>query len=386
MTPQTLEALRPFYAMEILAQAKALEQQGREICHLELGEPAAAPAPRVRDAVAAALGEPQRYTHAKGQVELREALSGYYRARHGAEIDPERLLVTMGSSAGFVVSFLAGFEPGATIALTRPGYPAYRNILVALGFNVVEIALSPANGWRLTAEQVMAAHRAQPFAGLLFASPANPTGASVGREALGEIVAACARLRVRLVSDEIYHGLTYAEPSVSAAEFTSDAIIVNSFSKYYCMTGWRVGWVVLPEALVRRAEILQQNLFISAPTLSQVAARAALQETGYSEEQRARYAANRGLLADGLDRLGFGVGTGVDGAFYTYVDASRFTNDSMRFCQALLETAGVAATPGVDFDRIDGHRYVRFSFAGSGESIAAAIERMAALDLGTVGR
>src|SRR5690606_8839003 len=323
MTDAPATGLRPFHAMEILARAKQLEAEGRDVCHLEVGEPGAPPAPRVLEAVAKALPGGQGYTHAKGQVELRQALSGYYADQHGVSVDPERVVVTMGSSAAFILAFLGGFRAGARIAVTRPGYPAYLNTLDALGFAAVEIPVTAAGGWRLTAAEVEAAHARQPFEGLLFASPANPTGAVVDSAGLDAIVAACRRLGVRLISDEIYHGLGYTGPPVSALEFTRDAVVINSFSKYYCMTGWRIGWMVLPDDLLRRAQILQQNLFISAPTLSQVAAKIALGERAYYEDQKAHYAANRLLLGDGLRRLGFGVRDG-DGAFYAYADVGRF--------------------------------------------------------------
>jgi aspartate/methionine/tyrosine aminotransferase len=295
--------------MEILGLAKALEAEGRHISHLEVGEPGVPPAPAVIEAVAQALPEAQRYTHAMGQLELRTAIAGYYRDRHGVALDPGLIAVTMGSSSGFILAFLGGFAPGARIAVTRPGYPAYLNTLDALGYRAVEIPLTAESGWRLNPTDIAAAHAREPFEGLLFASPANPTGAAVTREALGEIVETCARLGVTPISDEIYHGLDYRGPSASALEFTRDAIVINSFSKYYCMTGWRIGWMVLPEALVRRTEMLQQNLFISAPTLSQVAARVALGERDYSEAQKQSYAANRHILNEGLGRLGF-VGAG----------------------------------------------------------------------------
>lgn len=368
--------LQPFYAMEIHALGKRLEAQGRSICYLVAGEPGAPPAPKVREAVRAALDEPQLYTHFAGQAELREALAAYYREQHGVAVDPGSIIATMGSSAGFILSFLSSFEQGAKIAVTRPGYPAYLNTLDALGFRAVEIPLSAANGWRLSGAEVEAAYAAEPFDGLLFASPANPTGAAVTREGLGEIIATCARLGVRLISDEIYHGLDYRGPSASALEFTRDAIVVNSFSKYYCMTGWRIGWLVLPEAVKRRAEMLQQNLFISAPTLSQIAGRVALGERAYSEEQKAHYAENRHVLNAGLAELGFGDVREPDGAFYAYVDVSRFSNDSLGFCREMLDVAGVAATPGIDFDRTNGHRYVRFSYAGTRETVEEGLERM----------
>jgi aspartate/methionine/tyrosine aminotransferase len=363
--------------MEILGLAKALETAGRSICHLEVGEPSAPPAPRVLEAVAAALPEAQRYTHAKGQIELRLALSEYYRALHGVAVGPESLMVTMGSSSAFILAFLGAFEHGATIAVTRPGYPAYLNTLGGLGFRAVEIPLTAASGWRLTGGDIEAAFARERFAGLLFASPANPTGAAVDREGLREIVDTCRRLGVRLISDEIYHGLDYRGPSASALEFSSDAIVINSFSKYYCMTGWRIGWMVLPDELVRRTEMLQQNLFISAPTLSQVGGRVALGERDYAEAQKAVYAENRRVLNAGLRSLGFGMGAVSDGAFYAYADVSAFTNDSMSFCKQMLEEAGVAATPGIDFDRTDGERFVRFSYAGSRTTMEEALERMA---------
>lgn len=368
--------LMPFHAMEIMRHAKAAEAAGRSICHLEVGEPGAPPAPKVLEAVRRALPDPQGYTMAKGTRELREALVRYYDEQHGVAADCERIIATMGSSAGFILAFHAAFRPGARIAITRPGYPAYVNTLIGLGFEVVEIPVTAASGWLLTGVDIEKAHGEQPFDGLLFASPANPTGAAVDRAGLTDIVEACRRLGVRLISDEIYHGLDYSGPSVSALELTREAIVINSFSKYYCMTGWRIGWMVLPEDLIRRAEILQQNLFISAPTLSQIAAAAALGERDYSEEQKAKYAVNRLLLGDGLRALGFEIGEPTAGAFYAYAGIGRFSNDAMGFCQRLLDEAGVAATPGVDFDRTNGNRFVRFSYAGTKETMERALERM----------
>jgi aspartate/methionine/tyrosine aminotransferase len=376
MTVQPADGLMPFHAMEILKRAKAIAATGRTVCHLELGEPGAPPAPAVIEAVARALPQAQGYTNAKGLPELRHGIAAYYDAQHGVSVDPDSILCTMGSSAGFIIAFHTAFRPGARIAITRPGYPAYVNTLLGLGFGITEIPLEPGNGWKLTGAALAAAHAKAPFEGLLFASPANPTGAAVDRAELAEIVATCQRLGVRLISDEIYHGLDYRGPSVSALELTGDAIVINSFSKYYCMTGWRIGWMVLPDDLVRRAEILQQNLFISAPTLSQIAATVALGERDYSEEQKAGYAANRALLSDGLQALGFDIGRPSDGAFYAYAGIAGFSNDAMEFCGRLLDEAGVAATPGVDFDRTGGNRYVRFSYAGTRASIEMALERM----------
>lgn len=370
------DGLMPFRAMEILKRTKAMEAAGRSVCHLELGEPGSPPAPRVIEAVRQALPLAQGYTSAKGLIELREGLSRYYSTQHGVAVDPESILCTMGSSAGFILAFHAAFRPGARIAVTRPGYPAYVNTLLGLGFGLAEIPVTATNGWRLTGADITAAYAQAPFDGLLFASPANPTGAGVDREGLADIVATCRRLGVTFISDEIYHGLDYRGPSVSALELTDQAIIINSFSKYYCMTGWRIGWMVLPERFLRRAEILQQNLFISAPTLSQVAATVALGERDYSEEQKAGYSTNRLLLDKGLHDLGFDIGSPSDGAFYAYAGISRFSNDSLAFCERLLEEAGVAMTPGVDFDRVNGQGFVRLSYAGTRETIEMALERM----------
>ncbi|HEV7345101.1 MAG TPA: aminotransferase class I/II-fold pyridoxal phosphate-dependent enzyme [Devosia sp.] len=377
MIVRPADGLMPFHAMEILKRAKAIEASGSTVCHLEVGEPGAPPAPRVIEAVGKALPLAQGYTNAKGLDALRDGLAGYYEQQHGVTVHPDSMLCTMGSSAGFVIAFHTAFRPGARIAITRPGYPAYVNTLLGLGFGVVEIPLAADNGWRLTGADIAAAHAAEAFDGLLFASPANPTGAAVDRAGLADIIATCKRLGIRLISDEIYHGLDYRQPSISALELTREAIVINSFSKYYCMTGWRIGWMVLPEDLVRRAEILQQNLFISAPTLSQIAATVALGERDYAEEQKAGYAVNRALLDAGLHGLGFDIGSPSDGAFYAYAGISRFSNDAMDFCERLLDEAGVAATPGIDFDRTNGSGYVRFSYAGHRDSIEMAIERMA---------
>ncbi|RYE46844.1 MAG: aminotransferase class I/II-fold pyridoxal phosphate-dependent enzyme [Hyphomicrobiales bacterium] len=375
-TDEKLTGLRPFYVMEVTARSKLVEASGRSVMHMESGEPGAPPAPRVREAVAAALELPQHYTHSAGQIELRRALVDYYRVQHGATVDPESIVVTMGSSSGFILAFLGAFGPGAKIAVTRPGYPAYLNTLDGLGMQAVEIPVTAAAGWRLSAADVEAAYAREKFDGLLFASPANPTGAAVTREALKEIVEVCARLGVQFISDEIYHGLDYRAPSVSALEFTDDAIIINSFSKYYCMTGWRIGWMVLPERFNRRTNILQQNLFIAAPTLSQIAGRVALGEREYSEQQKAQYAVNRHVLAEGLAEFGLASANEGDGAFYAYVDFSRFTNDSLSFCMQMLDEVAVAATPGIDFDRLNGNRFVRFSYAGTRATIDEGLNRI----------
>lgn len=376
MTAPSQDGLMPFLAMDILNRARVLEGQGRTICHLELGEPGQPPAPKVLEAVARALPNPQGYTSAKGLPALRDELARYYERQHNIAVSPDLILATMGSSAGFILAFHTAFRPGARIAITRPGYPAYINTIVGLGFQVAEIPVSASNNWHLTGAQIEAAYNKMPFDGLLFASPANPTGSAVDRAGLTDIIDTCKRLGITFISDEIYHGLDYRGPSISALELTRDAIVINSFSKYYCMTGWRIGWMVLPENLVRRAEVLQQNLFISAPTLSQIAATAALGERDYSEAQKAIYAENRRILTKGLQDLGFDLPAAADGAFYAYAGISKFSNDSLAFCESLLEQAGIASTPGVDFDRTSGQGYIRFSYAGTSQTVELAIDRL----------
>lgn len=377
MTENIVNGIEPFHAMEILAAAKQLEEAGRSVIHLEVGEPSAAAAPSVLAAAGEALAMPQKYTHAMGIMALRQRISAYYAQTHNCQVSPENIIVTTGSSAGFLLAFLAGFAPGSAIAVTRPGYPAYVNILNALGFRPVEIAVQAQNGWRLSADDIAKAHAETPFAGLLFASPANPTGAVLNSDQLSDILEVSQKLGVRVISDEIYHGLSYQASSRSALEFGDRAIVINSFSKFYCMTGWRIGWMVLPDALVRQVEVLQQNMFISPPSLSQVAALAALDAPEHSRAQKEIYTQNRAVLAAGLEKLGFGGPLMSQGAFYIYADARRFTNDSLAFCKHMLNAIGVAATPGVDFDRVDGHKYVRFSFAGAPDDMHEALKRMA---------
>ncbi len=368
--------LRPFIALEIYARAKEIEQSGGDVCHLEVGEPGARPSKRVVNSLKSALKNAQKYTNAKGNIELREGLCKFYKKRYGVDVDKENIIITMGSSSAFSLAFLSAFSHKAKIALTRPGYPAYLNIINALGFSPVEIELTAKNNWHLSAEQIEKAYQKEPFMGLLFASPANPTGATIGRKEFAEIISICEKLNILLISDEIYHGLEYENLAKSALNFTDKAIIINSFSKYFCLTGYRIGWMILPNNLVKKTEILQQNMFISAPTLSQVAALAALSDIDHCEEQKEQYIKNRAILQNGLQNLGFDNIIASEGAFYLYVDITKFSNNSTKFCQKLLDEAGVAATPGEDFDRANGHKYVRFSFAGQRCDIKLALKKM----------
>ncbi len=372
------ERVAPFLAMDVLAAAAAKERRGDSVVHMEVGQPSA-PAPRAaREAAKAAL-ETGRigYTEALGIAPLRERIARHYRDAYGVAIAPERVVVTTGSSAGFVLAFLSLFDPGQRVAITAPGYPAYRNILEALDLQAVAIPLARRDGWIMTAAAVERLHRDAPLHGILAMSPANPSGTMIGRDALAGLGETCRRLGLWFISDEIYHGLTYAESAATALAFDDDAVVINSFSKYYCMTGWRIGWMVVPERLVRPIERLAQNLYISPPFLSQAAALAAFDGTEELEAVKAGYARNRAMLLEELPRIGIADMHPVDGAFYIYADVARFTNDSIAFCKRMLEEAGVAATPGVDFDPVEGAHYLRLSFAGSEDDCREAVRRLA---------
>ncbi|MYZ49687.1 aminotransferase class I/II-fold pyridoxal phosphate-dependent enzyme [Rhizobiales bacterium L72] len=364
--------------MDVLSAAAEIEAAGRSVVHMEVGQPGA-PAPgAVLEAARRTLEDGRLgYTEALGIRPLRERIARHYRDEYGRDVPASRVMVTTGSSGGFTLIFLGAFDPGARIAMAAPGYPAYRNILIALGLVPVEIPVGPRTRWVLTAEDVERAHAEAPLDGVLVASPANPTGTLTLPEALGELVSTCARLGIRFISDEIYHGLVYEGRAETALAFGDEPIVVNSFSKYYCMTGWRVGWLVLPEDLVRPFERLAQSFFISVPELSQRAAIAAFDARTELEAVKAGYARNRAHLLERLPALGFDEIVPVDGAFYVYASVARFTNDALDFSRRMLNEAGVAATPGPDFDRERGHRYVRFSFAGTEEAIREGVDRLA---------
>jgi aspartate/methionine/tyrosine aminotransferase len=374
-----MERVSPFLAMDVLSAAAAKERRGDSVVHMEVGQPSA-PAPRAaREAARTALDSGRiGYTEALGIAPLRERIARHYRDAYGVSLAPERVIVTTGSSAGFVLAFLSLFDSGQRVAITAPGYPAYRNILEALGLDPVVVPLSKQEGWSLTAAAVERAHAQAPLSGVLAMSPANPSGTMIGPSALAALGETCKRLGLWFVSDEIYHGLTYGEPAATALASDDDAVVINSFSKYYCMTGWRIGWIVVPERLVRPIERLAQNLYISPPYLSQVAALAAFEAIEELEAVKGGYARNRALLLEELPRIGITEMHPVDGAFYIYADIARFTNDSIAFCKRMLDEAGVAATPGVDFDSVEGSHYLRLSFAGSEEDCREAVRRMGA--------
>jgi aspartate/methionine/tyrosine aminotransferase len=370
----------PFIVMDVMSEAADIERAGGEVVHLEVGQPGH-PAPRTaRDAAAAALASGRvPYTEALGIRPLRERIALHYREWYGVEVQPERIVVTTGSSGGFTLAFLAMFEAGENVAISRPGYPAYRNILKALGLNPVEIETGPATRYALAPQTAAAAHARTPLAGVLAMSPANPTGVVMTPEALRDLALWCREHGLWFISDEIYHGLTYGDAKAETAlAFNDDAVVINSFSKYFCMTGWRVGWMVVPERLIRPIERLQQNFSISVPYLSQVAALAAFHGQGEMEDVRRQYARNRDILMDGLPKIGLGRFMPADGAFYIYVDVSGLTNDSMAFCKRAIREAGVAITPGLDFDPQEGRRFVRLSFAGTEQDMHDALTRLGA--------
>ena len=376
IAPSARSDVPPFMVMDVMAAAARLEQAGTHVVHMEVGQPAA-PAPATALAAArAALGGAIGYTETLGIRSLRERIARHYGERHGLDIAPARVIVTTGSSAGFMLAFLSLFEPGDRVALANPGYPPYRHILKALGCEPVLIETTAATRWALDPEALLAAHRARPLAGVLVASPANPTGTMMSAEALARLIDAAESAGIRFISDEIYHGLDYAFAAVTAARLSERAVIINSFSKYFCMTGWRIGWMVAPEPLVRPIERLQQNLAISVPTLSQVAAEAAFDGRAEMEEVKHGYEENRRILVEGLPQAGLDRFLPADGAFYLYADVSRFTNDSHDFARRMLAEAHVAATSGIDFDPVNGNKFIRLCYAGSREDARAAVERI----------
>jgi aspartate/methionine/tyrosine aminotransferase len=368
----------PFMVMDVMAAAARIEAAGGHVIHMEVGQPAAsAPKAAISAAHAALDGGRIDYTSALGMPLLRSRIARHYLETYGCAVDAERIVVTTGSSGAFILAFLALFEPGGRVAVTVPGYPPYRHILTALGCEPVLIETSSETRHALTGEALLAAHRKNPLKGVLVGSPANPTGTMMSRDALTGLIAAAEGAGIRFISDEIYHGLDYAFPAATAAELSPDALVINSFSKYFCMTGWRVGWIVVPESLVRPIERLQQNLSISVPTLSQIAAEAAFDGRLAMEEVKRGYLENRDILIAGLPRAGLDKFLPADGAFYLYADVSAFTSDSFKFASEMLEKAHVAATPGIDFDPVHGHRFIRFSYARSADEMREAVARIA---------
>lgn len=369
----------PFLVMDMMREANALETSGEDIVHMEVGQPSASPPRAVIEAAKSALDRDKiGYTNANGIPALRERIARHYRDTYGVSVSADRVVVTTGSSAGFVLSFLAAFEPGDRVALPMPGYPAYKNILAALDLGLAEIETTQKTRWAPDLSDIrrLADDKSNPISGLLVASPANPTGTMLSPDALRRTAELCRQTETWFISDEIYHGLVYGLDQACALQYSDDAIVINSFSKYFCMTGWRIGWMIVPERLLRAVECLAQNLYISAPTLSQFAALAAFDAVEELEVQKNKYARNRKMLLSELPCIGFSEFTPADGAFYIYADVTRFSNDSFDFARKMLREIGVATTPGADFDPERGHRFLRLSFAGAEDQMAEAIKRL----------
>ena len=377
LMPSKRSEVPPFIVMDVMAAAARIEAQGGRVVHMEVGQPAA-PAPRTAIAAAQAALASGRigYTETLGIPSLRARIARHYADTYDLQLDPARVVVTTGSSGGFILAFLALFEPGERVALANPGYPPYRHILSALGCEPVLIETSAATRWALSSQALIAAHKKKPLAGVVIGSPANPTGTMMEADALAQLIAAAEAEGIKVISDEIYHGLDYAFAAETAAKLSERAVVINSFSKYFCMTGWRVGWMVVPDTLVRAAERLQGNLAISVPLLSQVAAQAAFDGRDEMEAVKHGYEENRRILVEGLPKAGLDKFLPVDGAFYLYADISRFSNDSLDFAKRMLEQAGVAATPGIDFDPVNGHNFLRFCYAGSAAEMHEAVKRI----------
>jgi aspartate/methionine/tyrosine aminotransferase len=377
LQPSARSAVPPFMVMDVVAAAARLEAAGRRVIHMEVGQPAAgAPQTSIEAARAALSSARLGYTETLGLASLRRRIARAYAEWHGLDIDPARIVITTGSSAGFILAFLTAFEAGDRVAVALPGYPPYRHILTALGCEPVGIETNAATRWSIAGESLLAAHRLSPLKGVVIGSPANPSGTMMSAAALADLIRGAEEAGIVVISDEIYHGLDYAFAAECAARISADAIIINSFSKYFCMTGWRIGWMAVPPALVRAVERLQQNLAISVPTLSQIAAEAAFDGRAALEEVRRGYEENRRILLDGLPRVGLDSFLPADGAFYLYADVSRFSTDSFLFASRMLQEAGVAATPGVDFDPLRGRNFLRLCYAGTRADMREAVERI----------
>ncbi|KRF16507.1 aspartate aminotransferase [Nocardioides sp. Soil797] len=378
----------PFHVMDLLAAAGERQRSHGDMVNFVAGQPSSgAPAPVLAEAIRLlGSGDPLGYTVATGIPDLREAIAAHHHRTHGIEVDKDDVVVTTGSSGGFLLAFLAAFEPGDRVAMARPGYACYRNVLTALGCEVVEIDCGPGTRFQPTVAQLEhLVASTGPIKGLVVASPANPTGTMLLPEELAALASWCETNAIQLVSDEIYHGIEYAgldqldhRGSRSAWETSREAVVFSSFSKYFSMTGWRIGWMLVPERLRRPVDVLTGNFTICPPAIAQHAALAAFSDASYDELNGHvhRYAENRRLLLDGLPRLGIDKLAPADGAFYAYADIGHLTDDSMAWCLDLLRNTGVAVAPGVDFDTVRGNQHIRFSFAGSGDDIVTGLERI----------
>jgi aspartate/methionine/tyrosine aminotransferase len=366
----------PFIVMDVMRAAALRAEIHGDVLHLEVGQPSSgAPKGAIEAAKRAMDREPLGYTLALGIDPLRERIARHYKDDYGINLSAERVVVTTGSSGAFLLAFLTAFEAGDRVGVAAPSYPAYRNILTALGVEPVLIPVGPDSHFQT--DLAVLKQQARGLDGLILASPSNPTGSMLERPALHQVADWCFEQGIRLISDEIYHGVTYGVAAASAAD-RPGSIVVNSFSKYYAMTGWRLGWLVLPEDMIRAVECLAQNLFIAPPSVSQHAALASFDCKDELDANVARYAKNRDILLNELPAAGFKEMAPADGAFYLYAHIAHWTDDSLDFCRRMLAETGVAATPGVDFDPLDGRHFMRFSFAGSTEDMIEAAKRLKA--------
>ncbi|WP_033290055.1 pyridoxal phosphate-dependent aminotransferase [Amycolatopsis jejuensis] len=376
--PALRAGVPPFHVMDVLSAAQARQRSHGDLVSLAAGQPSAgAPKAVLRAAREAVDRHTLGYTEQLGIPELREAVAGHYLRTYGLEVAAQDVVLTTGSSGGFLLSFLSAFDPGARVAMARPGYPAYRNLLKVLGCEVVEFATTVETNFQPTVDQL---DRLGPLDGLIVASPSNPTGTVLPPGELAAIAGWCASRGVQLISDEIYHGISYGKPLECAWQYSREALVLGSFSKYFAMTGWRLGWMIVPQRLHRSVDVLTGNFTICPPALSQYAAVAAFTPESYAEADAhvEHYRRNRDLLFTGLRDIGLDKLAPADGAFYAYADVSDHTTDSLGWCQRLLADTGLAITPGIDFDPVDGGRYVRFSFAGATEDVTEGVRRLGA--------
>ncbi len=363
----------PFIVMDVMEAARAAEAAGRHIIHMEVGQPGTGAPAAARAKLAGDLSDPLGYTVGLGLPKLRARIAQHYADWYDVDLDPARVVVTSGASGAFLLAFSALFDNGERVGLGLPGYPSYRQILRAVGLNAIGIPTDATTRFQPQPGDV-AAHD---LAGLIVASPANPTGTMLDLPEIAALAAACADHDAALISDEIYHGITYDRPQVTALQATDDVYVVNSFSKYFAMTGWRVGWMIVPDDHIRRVERLAQNMFICAPHAAQRLALHAFDATSECAANLATYAANRDIVIAGLRSAGFTTLAPPDGAFYVYADVSAFTDDSLAFAADILDRAGVAVTPGLDFDPDRGHHWLRFSYAGTTADMTLGMDRLA---------
>ena len=373
MRNSTRSEVDPFIVMDVMQEASAAEAAGRHIIHMEVGQPGTGAPKGAADALAAAMREaPLGYTVALGLPALRARIAQMYRDWYNVDLDPNRVVITPGSSGGFILSFTALFDTGDRVGIGAPGYPSYRQILKALALQPIDLPTAAAHRYQPVPEDFAA----MDLAGLLVASPANPTGTMLDKPAMQALIDASKGREMAFISDEIYHGIEYEKKAVTALEVADDAYVINSFSKYFSMTGWRVGWMVVPEDHVRVVERIAQNMFICAPHASQIAALAAMDCEEELQANMDVYRANRTLMLEGLPKAGFSRIAPPDGAFYVYADVSDITDDSLALASDILARAGVAVTPGLDFDPLRGLKTLRFSYARSTEDIEEGLARL----------